>query len=31
VMKKGFMLNDRVVRPAEVGVVKKEWSDWIVN
>lgn len=24
VMKKGFMLNDRVVRPAEVGVVKKE-------
>lgn len=31
VMKKGFMLNDRVVRPAEVGVVKKEWSDLIVN
>jgi len=24
VMKKGFMLNNRVVRPAEVGVVKKE-------
>jgi molecular chaperone GrpE len=24
VMKKGFMLNDRVVRLAEVGVVKKE-------
>merc|ERR1712137_1343150 len=23
VMKKGFMLNDRVLRPAEVGVVKK--------
>ena len=31
VMKKGFMLNDRVVRLAEVGVVKKEWSDLIVN
>mmetsp|Transcript_5457 Transcript_5457/g.7735 ORF Transcript_5457/g.7735 Transcript_5457/m.7735 type:complete len:263 (+) Transcript_5457:133-921(+) len=24
VMKKGFSLNDRVIRPAEVGVVKKE-------
>lgn len=24
VMKKGFMLNDRVIRPAEVGVVKKD-------
>mmetsp|Transcript_6220 Transcript_6220/g.9009 ORF Transcript_6220/g.9009 Transcript_6220/m.9009 type:complete len:256 (+) Transcript_6220:47-814(+) len=23
VMKKGFMLNDRVIRPAEVGVIKK--------
>jgi molecular chaperone GrpE len=24
VMKRGFMLRDRVLRPAEVGVIKKE-------
>ena len=34
VMKVGFMLNKRVLRPAEVGIVKKPWwirIDWVLT